>query len=113
MAQRAVAMTADPDGDGTGQVAWHRIAGPDRFATAAAVADRAMAFGTTSHTVWVATGRNWPDALAAGPAAAATGGVLLLADGPADAGAAGAWLTAHAPVARLVLVGGPDALPER
>ncbi len=59
---------------GAGGVA--RIAGADRFGTAAAVARTVFA---EAPTVFVATGANFPDALAAVPAAAAAGAPLLLA----------------------------------
>lgn len=53
-----------------------RIAGDDRFATAALVATE---LGDLD-TIFLATGRNFPDALAAGAAAAATNGAVLLTD---------------------------------
>jgi subtilisin family serine protease len=53
-----------------------RIAGDDRFATAAAVAERV--FPGPVAAAFVATGGNFPDALAGGPAAARNGGPLLL-----------------------------------
>ncbi len=54
-----------------------RVAGPDRYATAVAVAQQA---DPDPSRVWVASGRSWPDALVAGPAVAATDGVLVLTD---------------------------------
>ncbi|WP_194906331.1 cell wall-binding repeat-containing protein [Catenulispora rubra] len=56
-----------------------RLKGNDRFETSAAVA---AAISPHPHTVMVATGRNFPDALAAGAAAAQdpAGGVVLLSD---------------------------------
>ena len=45
-----------------------RFAGPDRFSTAAAISRGS--FPTTTEDVFIVTGGNWPDALAAGPAAA-------------------------------------------
>lgn len=53
-----------------------RIAGPDRYATAAATS--AVAFPAGSPTVFFVTGSDFPDALAAGPAAAAEGAPVLL-----------------------------------
>ena len=55
-----------------------RLAGPDRFATS--VAWRAVS--AHPHTVMVATGVKFPDALAAGAAAAQdpNGGVVVLSD---------------------------------
>ena len=89
-----------------------RVAGADRYDTAVQIAARRPASGG----IWIASGRNWPDALVAGPAVAADGGVLLLADpaslrhSPAtatylDARRAGAATTAH-------LVGGTAVLSE-
>lgn len=53
-----------------------RIAGPDRYATAAAVS--ASTFSGGVETAYVATGRSWADALAAVPHAARAGGPVLL-----------------------------------
>lgn len=53
-----------------------RLSGPDRFATAVAVAQ--AAFGDGADTVYIATGADFPDALAGVPAAASRPGPLLL-----------------------------------
>ncbi|MGX5681778.1 cell wall-binding repeat-containing protein [Schumannella luteola] len=53
-----------------------RVAGADRFETSADIALASYPGG--ADTVYVATGQNYPDALAAGPAAAAEGAPLLL-----------------------------------
>lgn len=53
-----------------------RLAGASRFATAAAIADDVYADGAP--VVYLATGGNFPDALAGGPAAGIAGGPLLL-----------------------------------
>jgi spore germination protein YaaH/putative cell wall-binding protein len=53
-----------------------RLGGPDRYATAAAVS--AHSFGPGASVAYVATGANFPDALAAGPAAAQGRGPVLL-----------------------------------
>ena len=53
-----------------------RLFGPNRYATSHAVASQHI--GGTTSTVWLATGVNYPDALAAGVATAATTGVLAL-----------------------------------
>lgn len=53
-----------------------RVAGEDRFATAVALSASTYADG--ADVAYVASGENWPDALAAGPAAAHEGGPLLL-----------------------------------
>jgi len=55
-----------------------RVAGTDRYDTAIEVSQQA--FPATADVVLVATGLNYPDALAAGPAAAALNGPLLLTD---------------------------------
>ena len=52
-----------------------RFAGRDRFATAAAVS--AGSFPGTANDVFLVTGSNWPDALAAGAAAAERNGPVL------------------------------------
>jgi lactocepin len=75
-----------------------RIAGATRYATSVAVAEHWAADGMVLETIHVATGRDFPDALAAGPLAALARGPLLLVDGrdpsiPADTYA---WLEARA-----------------
>src|SRR5688500_19489557 len=52
-----------------------RIAGSDRFATAAAVSRAPFSAGVP--VVFVVTGRSFPDARTAGPAAAHRGGPVL------------------------------------
>ncbi len=56
--------------------AMERLAGSDRFATAAAISAASFAPGVP--VAYVATGMNFPDALAAGAAAADRGGPVLL-----------------------------------
>lgn len=57
----------------------YRYAGADRYATSRAVVER---IGPSIDTLMIATGRNFPDALSAVPAANAFGsGALLLVDG--------------------------------
>lgn len=92
-----------------------RLAGATRYATSAVVAEAGHAAGLTAPVVWTATGRSFPDALAAGPAAARAGSALLLVDGQVRGGApeAEAWIAEHA--ARLdgaVVVGGRAAITE-
>ncbi len=53
-----------------------RVAGPDRFATAVALARR----GPDGGPVYLASGRSFADGLAAGPVVAAAGGALLLTE---------------------------------
>ncbi|WP_448073229.1 cell wall-binding repeat-containing protein [Georgenia yuyongxinii] len=100
----AVSMTAEEDlGAIVGAQSVHRIAGPDRYATAAALALWTItSAGQGEPTappdptamspverweqrrdtpVFLATGLDFPDALAAGAAAARAGGVVLLSKG--------------------------------
>jgi len=55
-----------------------RLAGADRYATAVAISQSAFQPQSPASAVTVASGTNFPDALAAGPVAAASGGPLLL-----------------------------------
>ena len=80
-----------------------RYSGSDRYATALAVAG---ALGNPG-TVLLATGINFPDALAAGPGAAHVGGVVLLTDGSTLPASVRAYLLAHP--GTVYAVGGPAA----
>lgn len=55
-----------------------RIAGSDRYDTAAAISRSSFSGEGSVPVAYIATGEDFPDALAAGPAAAAQGGPLLL-----------------------------------
>jgi hypothetical protein len=81
-----------------------RLFGPDRYATATAIADRIGG----AQVALLATGLNFPDGLAAGVAAAHAGGVVLFTQGSTQAGATQSWLQAHSGVP-VVTVGGPAA----
>jgi putative cell wall-binding protein len=83
-----------------------RYFGADRYGTALAVAD---ALGDPS-TVLLATGINFPDALAAGPAAAHVSGVVLLTDGSTLPPAVSAYLTAHP--GKVYAIGGPAVIAD-
>lgn len=86
-----------------------RVAGDTRYATSVAVAELAVARGADLSTVYAATGADYPDALAAGPVAARTGGPLLLVDGqdPRAATASYAFLAERFDaVDRVVTFGG-------
>lgn len=104
---------ADPDGDGRIDRKVRRVSGPSRYDTSAAVADQAVAAGASTARVWLVTGTNWPDALAAGAAAAHVGANLLLMHGD-DARHSPAtlnWLADHGSTDRaLTLVGGPGSI---
>jgi putative cell wall-binding protein len=90
-----------------------RLDGPDRYHTSVEVASASVEAGLDPSRVWVATGRNWPDSLTAGPAAAHSGDVLLLIDGRRTTATAPAarWLRARpTPFEQLPVVGGPDVV---
>lgn len=71
--------TAVKNLNGTGSVNVQRLAGSDRFGTAAAVANWAVDSGTADTSfVGVATGLSFADALGGGVAAGTRGGVLML-----------------------------------
>lgn len=81
-----------------------RLAGRDRYATAAVVAET---IGSPAELL-LATGRDFPDALAAGAAAAARGGAVLLTAGDVLPDATAAYLAEH-PAVPVVALGGPAA----
>lgn len=90
-----------------------RVHGPDRYATADQVARRAVAAGADEYHALVASGRDFPDALAAGPAAAAGGGVLLLTGKTGVPEHTHSWLAERAgDMAPLRVAGGPNAVSD-
>lgn len=88
-----------------------RLAGPDRFSTAVAVSQELFADGSDVPVVYVANGYNYPDALAAGPAAAHEGGGLLLVDTNGIPAVVAAELERLDPD-RIVVLGGPAAVSD-
>jgi ell wall binding domain 2 (CWB2) len=78
-----------------------RYQGANRYATAVAVAD---ALGDPASVV-LTTGLDFPDGLAAGPAAAHIGAAVLLTDGGVMPPETQAYLTAHSPT--TYAAGGP------
>src|SRR5664279_2907372 len=80
-----------------------RYSGANRFATAVKVAD---ALGDPG-VVLLATGTNFPDALAAGVAAVKAGGVVLLTNGSTLPAETSAYLSAHP--GTVYAIGGPAA----
>jgi putative cell wall-binding protein len=83
--------------------ATYRLAGADRFATAAAISSAAFAPGVD--TAFIATGANFPDALAGAPASAALGGPLLLVTATSTPAATRTELGRLKPK-RIVILGG-------
>ncbi|HWH31564.1 MAG TPA: cell wall-binding repeat-containing protein, partial [Egibacteraceae bacterium] len=90
-----------------------RLAGSNRFATSVAVADEAVRLGLSAPRAWLATGHAFPDALAAGPAAAREGAALILVDGrePGGAPEPEEWLRGRG-VSDAIAVGGHAAITE-
>lgn len=86
-----------------------RLFGRDRFETAAAVAR--ASFPNGARTVLLATGLDFPDALAAGPAAARTGAPILLTF-PDRLPAPTAAEIARLQPERVLVLGGPAAVGE-
>jgi len=90
-----------------------RLAGGDRYATAVAVVREAVAQGADVEPTVLASGRNWPDALAAIPAADRLDGIVLLVD-PADINASPAtrdFLAGQAePIDTVLIAGGTEAI---
>lgn len=86
-----------------GSVSVDRYAGPDRYATSAAIV--AANYQPGVPVVYVATGTNFPDALAGGAAAARDGGPLLLVEPDAIPASVGSELSTLAP-SRIVILGG-------
>jgi putative cell wall-binding protein len=90
-----------------------RLAGSDRYNTSTLLAARATMLDGA--TVWLASGADWADAVAAGPAAAAGKGMLLLVHPTDLSGSASTkeWLTHRTSIKSAVLVGGPVAISPR
>ncbi len=88
----------------------NRIAGPDRYATAVAVADKGIAMGWLSdHSVGAAA--KLPDALTGGAVVGGKGGPLLVTNGIKLSAAPAAWLAAHkAGVKEMLVFGGPKSV---
>jgi spore germination protein YaaH/putative cell wall-binding protein len=84
-----------------------RLAGADRYATAAAVS--AASFGTGVGVAYVATGANFPDALAGGVAAGRQGGPVLLTSATQLPAATARELSRLKP-GRIVVLGGTGAV---
>lgn len=90
-----------------------RLSGPDRYATAAALVERAVREGGHTDRAFLVSAADFPDALAAGAAVAALGGILLPVD-PTSLAASGAiaeLLDRRADgLVQVTVVGGPGAV---
>lgn len=86
-----------------------RIGGASRYETGELLVRDAYQAG--AETAIVATGRNYPDALAAGPAAGVIGAPVILVDGDAtSASSATLALLDDLGVRRIIIAGGPGAV---
>ena len=93
----------------TGAAGVVRHAGPDRYATAAAIS--AAVNPTDVSAVYVATGLNYPDALAGGAAAAFEDSPLLLVSFGSIPATTAAELARLSP-GRIVVLGGPSVVSD-
>lgn len=87
----------------TSQSTVARLAGVDRFATAAAVS--AQTFGAGAPVAYVTTGADFPDALAGAAAAGSLGGPILLTEGSSLPATTATELSRLKP-RRIVILGG-------
>ncbi|MGA9276036.1 cell wall-binding repeat-containing protein, partial [Ilumatobacter sp.] len=86
-----------------------RLAGPNRYATAAEISQDTYPDG--ADTVFISAGTNYPDALGAGPAAAQQQGPLLMVQ-PGNIPAVTADELDRLNPTNIVVVGGPSAVSE-
>ena len=108
IALAAIAIPSPSPAEAAG-MAVQRFGGADRFATAALVSANHFAPGVPA--AYVATGANFPDALAGGPAAARTGGPILLVTRTQIPSATRAELTRLRP-GRIVVLGGSGVISD-
>jgi putative cell wall-binding protein len=95
-----------PPPTATSQTAFARIAGSDRYATAAALSRGSF---PSAQTVFIATGASFPDALAGAPAAAAHGSPILLTSRDSLPAPTATELARLRP-SRIVILGGPSVV---
>ncbi len=86
-----------------------RISGANRYATAVAISQASFPSPAAVPFVFIATGSNYPDALAAGPLAARLGGPLLLTATDSLPSEVAAEVVRLNP-AKIVIIGGPSAV---
>ena len=94
---------------GGNDTTFSRLAGGDRYATAAALSQ--ARFGSGASTVFIATGGSFPDALAGSPAAAAANGPILLTARDGLPGPTANELSRLRP-SRIVILGGPGVVSD-
>jgi putative cell wall-binding protein len=94
---------------GSARIPSTRLAGADRYGTAVAIS--AATFAPDVPVAYIASGTNFPDALAGAPAAAHEGGpVLLVPPGSLPASTAAELIRLRP--ARIVVLGGPSSVSE-
>ena len=90
-----------------------RISGVDRYATSQAIQDEIRRDGASMSTLSVATGLNFPDALAAGPALALLDRSFVLVDGARPHPRVQSWIEGNASlIDQLEVIGGTDAIAD-
>jgi YVTN family beta-propeller protein len=87
----------------------NRISGADRYSTAVAISQESFPSPAAVPYVFVATGSNYPDALAAGPLAASLAGPLLLTASDSLPSVVAAEVARLNP-AKIVVIGGEGAV---
>lgn len=98
-----VKLCSAPPPPSGGDTEIKRLAGNDRYATAAAISK--MRFAGGASTVFIATGGSFPDALAGSPAAAKLNGPILLTD-PGKLPAATAAEVDRLNPSKIIILGG-------
>ena len=110
--QAVEARVADQIEDQTGR-STRRMAGADRYETSQVVQDEIRQDGASLRTLSLATGLNFPDALAAGPVLAARNRSFVLIDGARVHPTVQHWISDHAAaIDKLEVIGGPTAVAE-
>jgi putative cell wall-binding protein len=94
-----------------GQTNATRLAGLDRYDTAARVAAYGARIGMTFDGVGIATGTNFPDALAAGPVLGTKGALMLLTGATVPAPTSKALSDNKAAISTVHFFGGTGAVP--
>ncbi len=90
-----------------------RLAGEDRYETSQAVQAEIRRDGASMRTLSLATGLNFPDALAAGPVLAMRNRSFVLIDGARVHPTVQGWISDHATaIDRLEVIGGPAAVAD-
>ncbi|CAN5379919.1 hypothetical protein BH23ACT9_BH23ACT9_33810 [soil metagenome] len=90
-----------------------RLAGDTRYETSLAVYQQQVAEGMSPRTLTLATGRDWPDALAAGPVSAIRGTTFAIIDGQEGADTLDELLSANADLLLTVrLIGDTTAISQ-